>query len=366
MLDPALRGFVEAPDDAEADRRLAALLEGDAEPLIRRIVGRKLRAYAASPRDASSTEDLEDVVSDALLALVSRLQDLRDDPRSEPIESFADYVATVAHNAFAHYLRRKHPARSRLKNRLRYALTTDRRYALWPTPDGLVCGLAVWRGRPVSAPAVESLARMAAEPDLWLPSMKKRPGSWADPAQSLGPLLLALGGPVEFDRLVGAMAALSTAEGEQTSVDTAVLESLPDETSPPADVALDRRREIERLWQEITSLPLRQRIALLLSLRDAQGAALLWVFPLTGVASIRQIARTLEIPDLELAELWSRLPLDDLTLGARLGCPRQQVINLRSAARKRLNHRLGEPGIAPSASRPGNIKTVSASLKDEA
>ena len=76
---------------------------------------------------------------------------------------------------------------------------------------------------------------------------------------------------------------------------------------------------MERLWQEISSLPLRQRIALLLSLRDAQGAALLWVFPLTGVASIRHIARTLEIPDRELAELWSRLPLDDLTLGARLG-----------------------------------------------
>jgi DNA-directed RNA polymerase specialized sigma24 family protein len=366
MLDPLLRGFVEAPEEAEAEQRLATLLEEEAAPLIGKIAARKLRAYGVGSAGFSQ-EDLEDVAADALLALVSRLQALRSDPHSGPIESFADYTATVTYNTFAHYLRRRHPARSRLKNRLRYALTSDRRFGLWPTSEGLVCGLAVWRGRPASAPAAESLSRMAVEPDRWLPSMRRRPGAWADPTVSLGPLLLALGGPVEFDRMVGTMAALSSAEGEQTSVDAAVLESLPDESAPPADVALDRRRETQRLWQEISSLPLRQRIALLLSLRDTQGAALLWVFPLTGVASIRHIARTLEIPDLELAELWSRLPLDDLSIGGRLGCTRQQAINLRSAARKRLAHRLAEPRVTSLAMRGrGNIKPVPASLRDEA
>ena len=232
MLDPLLRGFIDAPDDAEAEQRLATLLEDEAAPLIRTIAARKLRAYGVGPANAFSPEDLEDVAADAILALLSRLQELRRDPHSDPIESLADYTATVTYNTFAHYLRRRHPARSRLKNRLRYALTTDRRFALWPTPDGLVCGLAVWRGRPASAPAGENLARMAAEPDRWLPSMRTRPEAWADPAPSLGALLLALGGPVEFDRMVGTMAALSSAEGEPKSVDAAVLESLPDESSP--------------------------------------------------------------------------------------------------------------------------------------
>ena len=106
----SLRGFVDAPDDAEAEQRLATLLEDEAAPLVRKIAARKLRAYGVGPANAFSPEDLEDVAADALLALVSRLQALRSDPHSDPIESFADYTATVTYNTFAHYLRRRHPA----------------------------------------------------------------------------------------------------------------------------------------------------------------------------------------------------------------------------------------------------------------
>ena len=42
----------------------------------------------------------------------------------------------------------------------------------------------------------------------------------------------------------------------------------------------------------------------------------------------------------EFAALWNELPLADNAVAARLGCTRQQVINLRMAARKRLGHRL--------------------------
>jgi RNA polymerase sigma factor (sigma-70 family) len=363
MLDPLLRGFVEAADDAEAERRLGALVEEHAAPLIRRIAARKLRTYAAGA-DSRPDADLEDITSDAVLALVSRLQSLREQPDRSPIGSFADYTATVTYNTFAHYLRRRYPARSRLKNRLRYALTSDRRLALWPASEGLACGLAAWRGRVVSEAAMENLGRLAAEPERWLSSARKP--SVGDPAASLGPLLLAVGGPVEFDRLVATMAALSPPDEASVSVDAIRLDSLPDRTSPPADLALDRRRQTARLWQEISALPLRQRIALLLSLRDDQGSALLWVFPLTGVAGIREIARVLDIPPLELAALWTDLPLDDLTIGARLGCPRQQVINLRSAARKRLGHRLADPSAPHPPRDKGNIGAVSASSGSEA
>jgi hypothetical protein len=41
-----------------------------------------------------------------------------------------------------------------------------------------------------------------------------------------------------------------------------------------------------------------------------------------------------------LAELWNRLPLSDLEIGARLGATQRQVINLRKAARERLARRL--------------------------
>jgi hypothetical protein len=272
---------------------------------------------------------------------VSRLQSLRADPTSPPIESFSDYTATVAYHACAHHLRRRYPARARLKNRLRYVLTRDRRFALSTAPEGLVCGLAGWRSAGARRSATDRLERIVAEPDRWMP-WTRTPSRADDPAATVGALLRAAGGPVDFDRLVGAVAALSRSQGAEMTPDTTALASVARETWPAADVALDQRRQTERTWEQVCRLPLRQRVALLLNLRDAQGAGMLWVFPIMGVASIRQIARVLEIPDLEMAELWNRLPLDDLSIGQRLRCSRQQVINLRSAARKRLTHRLAE------------------------
>jgi hypothetical protein len=42
----------------------------------------------------------------------------------------------------------------------------------------------------------------------------------------------------------------------------------------------------------------------------------------------------------ELAGLWNDLPLDDNRIAALLACTRQQVINLRMSARKRLAKRI--------------------------
>jgi hypothetical protein len=83
--------------------------------------------------------------------------------------------------------------------------------------------------------------------------------------------------------------------------------------------------------------------------------------PVTGIASVRAIAGTLELPVEELAHLWQKLPLDDNTLSERLGCTRQQVINLRMSARKRLTHRLA---IHDRSS--GNLQRFSASLGEKA
>lgn len=363
MLDPSLRGFVEAADEAEAEQCLAALLEEHAAPLVRRIAARKLAYGAGQPACA---EDLEDIVSDALLALVSRLQSLREDAKSAPIESFTDYTAVVAYNAFSHYLRRKHPERSRLKNRLRYLLTRERRFGLWQTPDGPTCGLAAWRPGHASPEAVDKLDRLTAEPERWLRWTLKRPTHPDEHAALLG-VLEAIGGPVEFERLVGAFATMYPVEKVFDSRSGLIVASVPDETAPPADLALDQRRLTERLWLEIGSLPLRQRVALLLSLRDDNGSSVLWILPLMGTASMRQIARALEMPDLELAGLWNRLPLDDHGIAARLGCSRQQAINLRGAARKRLTHRLNQTDAAdgsPEAS--ANKPAASISLEGKA
>ena len=59
-----------------------------------------------------------------------------------------------------------------------------------------------------------------------------------------------------------------------------------------------------------------------------------------GIATFQELAGMLGMAKEELAELWNRLPLDDNEIGARLGVERQQVINLRSAARQRLQRRM--------------------------
>jgi RNA polymerase sigma factor (sigma-70 family) len=359
MLDPVLRDFVEAADPAEADERLAALLEERAVPLVRRIATHKLKSFARD--DAAEVEDL---TAEALLALVSKLQSLRADPAAHPIASFDDYAAAVVFHAFAHHLRLRHPERSRLKNRLRYALTRDRRLGLWPTPAGMACGLAAWRPGPPSAEAGARLDALGADAERLSRWTARAGGSEKNAGSVLREVLLALGGPVEFDHLVGTMAVRAGPAAAARGPDARTA-SVAD-PSEPADVALDRRRAMERLWREIGALPVRQRVALLLGLRDGHGAGLLWVFPVVGVAGIPQIARALEMADGELAELWGRLPLADLEIAERLGCTRQQVINLRAAGRKRLSNRVEEPAL-PGASREGaNMRPVSVSSKDEA
>jgi hypothetical protein len=176
-----------------------------------------------------------------------------------------------------------------------------------------------------------------------------------------------VGGPVELEDLVNLIASV-------WRIDRIPAEESPISVDGPAasedsafEEALDRKRFAERLWAEIQELPLRQKTALLLNLRDRRGAGMLWVFPAIGVASLRAIATCLELSFEEFASLWKRLPIDDQTIAARLGCERQQVINLRMAAKKRLSNRLGTPE-APrpfDSSARDNLGRVSASLAGE-
>lgn len=336
-MDPALRAFVGAPTEEEADTRLEDLIETRLAPLVRKIVAGKLGSSRAAT--AFPTADLQDVAADALFTLLQRLRTHRSNRAAPPIENLDDYTAAVAYSVCAHHLRQRYPHRARLKNRLRYVLEHDRRFALWDLPAaGLHGGLARWRGQP--AATGDRLARLEQHPEEWPRSWHKPPSlDRADPAAVLGEIFDIVGQPIEFDGLVGLVARVWQIDrGGTESPD--VLERLPAPETRP-DVDIDRRRFLEQLWSEIQLLPERQRAALLLNLRDARGAGLLWVLPVTGLASMRAIAATIGMTAEELAHLWNRLPLDDTTLAERLGCTRQQVINLRMSARKRLSNRLG-------------------------
>ncbi|HWC99820.1 MAG TPA: hypothetical protein VG456_23830 [Candidatus Sulfopaludibacter sp.] len=311
-----LRSYLDAPDAAQAEALLAALIFDAASPVIRRTVGRRLMS--------APEQDREDVAGDVILDLVSRLQRLKESG-DVPIERFTGYVAVAAHNGCDQYLRHRYPQRHRLKNRLRYLLTKTPNFDLWEDPErGWICGRPAWRERPPLPLDPEVISRLGA---------RERP-----PQQLLGELFNQVGGPVEFDALTATFAvfwgvrdSVSSLEFEEHSVVA---------PEPSAEASLSQKQNLERLWTQIVDLPLPQRTALLLNLRDATGGSVLWMLPTAGIASVRAIADLVGIAAEEFAALWARLPLSDLDIGERLGLARQQVINLRQAARQRLGRRL--------------------------
>lgn len=111
--------------------------------------------------------------------------------------------------------------------------------------------------------------------------------------------------------------------------------------APLVTAVLEQRTSVRELWLELVALPVRQRAALLLNLRDPEGGGpVLHLLPATGLVSQADIAAALELRERDLAELWPHLPLDDQSIATRFGISRQQVINLRKSGRARLARRL--------------------------
>src|SRR6185369_1444291 len=125
------------------------------------------------------------------------------------------------------------------------------------------------------------------------------------------------------------------------SIDTNRPESDPYTSSEPrVDLALEQRLFFEQVWREVCQLPVPQRAALLLNLRDSRDGGVISFLPFLGVASKEDLARLLEMPYLDFQNLWTELPLDDLRIAQMFGITRQQVINLRKTARERLARKM--------------------------
>jgi hypothetical protein len=118
-----------------------------------------------------------------------------------------------------------------------------------------------------------------------------------------------------------------------------ILDQLHDQRAN-VDAEVDQRAYLQSLWSEIRQLPSRQCAALLLNLRDAQGRGVIALLPLTGVATLRQIAEALAMTAEQFARLWNDLPIEDNAIAQLLNVTRQQVINLRKVARERLSRRM--------------------------
>ena len=312
-----LTPYLDATEQSVEDARLQELLETHAFPLIRRVVAGRLTGLG---------QDVEDVCSEAHMELLLWLRRLKANPGSTRIDDFPAYTSAIAINACNRYFRHRNPGRAQLKNQIRYVLGNDSRFAIREMSQGHArCGLREWN--------LEKLPLLHREADVPMESHR-------DLAILMERMFHAAGAPMELEGVTAAVARVWTiAHDVQASSEE--LHSVRDEPRD-MELSIDRRRYTERLWEEIRELPPNQRTALLLHLRDGRGNPALSLFPLAGIAYLPAIAAALGLSEVKLSEVWAELPLDDNAIAGILGCSRQQVINLRMSARKRLANRMRE------------------------
>jgi hypothetical protein len=244
-------------------------------------------------------------------------------------------------------MRRQFPERRALRNRIQYLLTRQAGFAIWreDNNDGneskrLIAGFAAWKGRRPSAGAAR-LGRLSEDEKLF--DALGGGGRAAKLNDALAAVFNHVDAPVEFDELVKMMADLLQIKDRTVeSIDADPGDRVFDLADSEIDVTrrVEKRIFLQRLWDEARQLPRQQRVALLLKLRDAKGRGCVALFPALGIATLRQLAEALEMSAERLAEMWNETPLEDAKIAELLRLTRQQVINARKSARKRLARRL--------------------------
>ncbi|HEU4834750.1 MAG TPA: hypothetical protein VFS90_10060 [Pyrinomonadaceae bacterium] len=333
-IDALLEPLLTATSDEHADQLLSQLIAGHAEPVIKGVIRFKLRFNSHQETQRAEADDLH---QDVVLQLVTQLQRFRKLPVAHPISDVRGMAAIIAHRTCARWMRRQFPERHALKNRLHYLLTRQRGLALWDDQNGKpLAGFAVWQQQKKPAIAARNLSDIEKLP------AHLRALSADQLAEAVAGLFNYVDGPVEFDELVNCIAAMqgisdqpveSLAEDEDGGFEVATAD-------PDPAWRIEKKFFLQRLWEELKQLPLNQRAALLLNLKDASGFGAITLFPAIGIATIRQIAAALELPAERLAELWNDLPIEDARIAELLGLTRQQVINARKSGRERLARRL--------------------------
>lgn len=351
MIEMMIQPTSAFADDAQTKTLVEQMMVEQAEPLIHDIVNYRLRsAMDASGRMAMASET-EDVCSEVRLQLLTRLAE--PDGAAE-IRDFRSYVAVTAYRACYEYLRRKYPKRYSLKHKLRFLLSHKPEFALWQIGrDEWLCGLAqsqeaLPHKRKDDSHTQRRLNQLQDDPSRFTQRLSGNARS-LPLDQLLKNLFEWLGGAIELDQLVTVLAELlgmkdqpAKAGSQRQNAETEMARL----ADPNANVArsFDQRLYLQALWQEIIQLSPRHCNALLLNLKDDRGCSATDLFVFTGIATFSQLAVALAISEQALAQIWNRLPLDDLTIAARLELTRQQIINLRQSARTRLARRMNQLG----------------------
>lgn len=333
--DAVLLPFLDASSEAEVERLLTELMILQARPIIEKIAKAYIWRSGDYFTNARQVEDIEDVIGEVNLHILNKLRHFHSTTHHMPIKNFASYIKVTTYNACHKYLRQKYPHRTRLKIKLRYLLTHYRSFDLWEYGEKIwVCGYMNWKWlQPLPAGRIVQLV-----------SEQKvlKNSSYDNPVKLLASIFDCSQKPIEFDDLVGIMAEFwkvkDYASSSEMNDNHYVIAGTMGPTNPITSI--EERAYLQRLWAEICQLPIKHRQALLLNLGDANNHSLVNLLTDIGITSIRQLAEALDMSIEKLTEIWSILPLDDSVIAKYLNVDRQQVINYRLSARRRLSRRM--------------------------
>ena len=304
---------------------------------------------------------------------------------TENIGDLQGYAAAITHNVWSDYLRQRYPKRASLKNRLRYFLTHQPKYGVWESSDGeLLAGFREWQIGGVTTQTGQLAGFRDATEKLPAGSVPRRAIEQLaaeDWDRLLDALFARLGAPANLDDAVGAVAQwvgvgderFESLDEELDDDETAVEDLDSEERTPDREAEI--KNSLRQLWSAITRLKIDYRCAYLLNIPGpGKSRGDIEVFPMYGIASIREIGDALalnerqydkvwdllELDDDDLAELgglsapeekfcllWKHLPLADTTIARLLELERQQVINRRMLAMRELARALGDAGQKP-------------------
>jgi hypothetical protein len=311
-------------------------------PLIEKIVGANLHSLLASPPHFSQLQDIPDVRQEIIIRLLTYFSSLRKQIEPNIIKDLNAYVAKVSYNCCYEYKQRKYPQRFRLKKKLQYLFTHHPSLGIWQDESQeWFGGLRDWGGdlQHWQIQSQQRTQQLLTDPlpkalqNVVDPTLRKKSAveqvvdlfTWSNQFIHLGDLITIF---QKWWNLTD-----ETVQFEEYFI------------QQPSDVlkveiALESSHKLKAVWSEITLLPLAQRRALLLNLRDSIDRELVTLLPALKVASLREIAATLEISPDNLGRVWNCLPLTDRKIATHMGLEPRQVINLRRTARERLIRRI--------------------------
>ncbi|PZQ78427.1 sigma70-ECF: RNA polymerase sigma factor, sigma-70 family [Xylophilus ampelinus] len=366
--------------------------------ILRRKSGMSLRADDARPANVDALELFQDVIA--------RLWERHASVGSDAAGAWDDaaaFAATVTHNAWSDHLRHRHPRRASLRNRLRYFLAHQPRYAVWDPPRGdTLCGLKAWAlGGAGAADATrwhawrDGHARL---PRGSLPAGSFERYAAAEWDRLLGALFGQVGAPMPLDAVVNVVARLvglqedsfESLDGEDGDDGDSPAARLADADAPGPEAQAEARSLLRQLWAAVRGLKPDYRRAYLLNLPGpgklrgdievfvlhrvadpvaiAEALALAPEQLLAGLASLdlaadeRHVLAPLATQAERFEVLWRHLPLADGTIGRMLGLEQQQVINRRMLAMRELTRIMGHGAARPPGPTPAVQSTSRTAL----